>query len=93
MKKHPYSHTVIEHLKDGSHIVHHIHSQHGYVHGTPERDGDVRGAAHDHDGMVDHIMDNTSEPNEGEDHDEKNEKLEEAIAPGLHEKMAQLQGK
>lgn len=68
-KKHPYSHTMIEHLKDGSHVIHHIHEKHGHVHNTPARDGDVRGAAGDHDGMLDHVIDYTSDPNMGEDQD------------------------
>jgi hypothetical protein len=67
MKKHPYSHTVIEHHDDGSHTVHHIHKKHGYVHNTPAREGDVRGAAADHDGMLDHMIDHTSDANMGED--------------------------
>lgn len=65
-KKHPYSHTVVEHHKDGSHTVHHIHEKHNHRHDVPERDGDVRGAASGHDEMLDHIMDHTSEANEGE---------------------------
>lgn len=65
-KKHPYSHTVVEHHKDGSHTIHHIHEKHGHQHTTPERDGDVRGGAAGHDEMMDHMMDHTSEPNEGE---------------------------
>lgn len=70
MKKHKFSHTVIEHHGDGSHTIHHIHEKHGHVHTVPERDGDVRGAAGDHDAMVDHLMDHTSDMNPGEGHDE-----------------------
>lgn len=66
MKKHPFSHTVVEHHKDGSHTVHHIHEKHDHQHSTPVRDGDVKGAAGDHDAMMDHMMDHTSEPNPGE---------------------------
>jgi hypothetical protein len=75
MRKHSYSHTVVEHHKDGSHTVHHIHEKHGHVHSVPERDGDVRSAAPDHDGMLDHVIDHTGESNEGEDMDEKNTPL------------------
>lgn len=75
MKKHPYSHTVIEHHGDGSHTVHHINEKHGHVHNVPHRDGDMRAAVADHDGMMDHIMDHTSMPNAGEDKDEENKAL------------------
>lgn len=66
MKKHHFSHTVTEHHKDGSHTIHHIHEKHGHVHTTPVREGDVKGAAGNHDEMMDHMMDHTSAPNEGE---------------------------
>lgn len=69
MKKHPYSHSVVEHHKDGSHTVHHIHEKHGHQHNVPVRDGDVKGAAGNHDEMVDHMMDHTTGPNPGEDKD------------------------
>lgn len=72
MKNHHFSHTVVEHHQDGSHTVHHIHEKHGHVHDLPVRDGDVRGAAADHDGMMDHMMDHTSAPNPGEDKDVNN---------------------
>jgi hypothetical protein len=75
MKSHKFSHTVIEHHDDGSHTVHHIHQKHGHVHAVPEREGDVRGAAGDHDAMMDHIMDHTSQPNPGEGKDESNQPL------------------
>ena len=68
-KKHSFSHTIVEHHNDGSHTVHHIHGKHGYQHTAPVRDGDVRGAAADHDGMLDHVIDHTSDPNMGEDQD------------------------
>lgn len=64
-----FSHTVVTHHGDGTKTVHHIHRKHGHVHAVPEREGDIVGAAPDHDGMMDHIMDHTSEPNEGEDKD------------------------
>jgi hypothetical protein len=88
MKKHPFSHTVVEHHKDGSHTVHHIHEKHGHVHEVPHRDGDVRGAAGDHDGMIDHVMDHTSAPNVGEGQGADNEAMEEKIAPGIHSAVA-----
>lgn len=81
MKKHPYSHSVIEHHKDGSHTIHHIHEQHNHVHGVPVRDGDVRGAAGDHDAMMDHMMDHTSEPGEDEGKDENGAPFPAAPAP------------
>jgi hypothetical protein len=74
-RKHKFSHTVIEHHKDGSHTVHHIHEKHGHNHDVPTRDGDVKGAAGDHDAMLDHIMDHTSAMNPGEDKDESNQPL------------------
>lgn len=57
-KKHPYSHTHIEHHKDGSHTIHHVHES--------DSSKDVKGAVADHDSLMDHIMDHTSEPNPGE---------------------------
>jgi hypothetical protein len=74
-RAHPFSHTVIEHHGDGSHTIHHIHGKHEHVHTVPERDGDVRGGAGDHDGMLDHLIDHTGEPAEGEDKDESNQPL------------------
>jgi hypothetical protein len=92
MKKHKFSHSVIEHHADGSHTVHHIHEKHGHAHSVPVRDGDVRAAAGDHDHMLDHMMDHTSDMNPGEGHDENEEALEEKIAPGIHAKVAEQQG-
>jgi hypothetical protein len=57
-KHHPFTHTHIEHHADGSHTVHHVHKD------GPHKD--VKAAAVDHDGMLDHVMDNTSAPNPGE---------------------------
>jgi hypothetical protein len=57
-KKHPYKSTHIEHHADGSHTVHHHHES--------DSSKDVKGAVANHDGMMDHIMDHTSEPNGGE---------------------------
>ena len=53
-KHHKFSHTHIEHHKDGSHTVHHVHED-GPMH-------DVKGAAGDHDAMMDHVMDHTAPP-------------------------------
>jgi hypothetical protein len=75
MKKHNFSHTVVEHHDDGSHTVHHIHKKHGHSHDVPKREGDVKGAAGDHDSMMDHIMDHTSQPNTGEGNDENNQPM------------------
>lgn len=80
MKKHPYSHTVIEHHEDGSHTVHHIHGKHGHQHSVPTRDGDVKHAASHHDAMIDSMMEHTSNPNPGERNDENNEAMP-AAAP------------
>jgi len=66
MKKHKFSHTVVEHHADNTHTVHHIHEKHGHVHAAPVREGDVKGGAGDHDAMMDHIMDHTAPMNQGE---------------------------
>ena len=55
---HGYTATHIEHHADGSHTVHHVHED------GPHKD--VRSAVADHDGLMDHIMDHTSQPNPGE---------------------------
>ena len=93
MKKHKFSHSVIEHHSDGSHTIHHIHEKHGHAHSVPVRDGDVRGAAGDHDQMLDHMMDHTSMPIACEYKDADNEAMEEKIAPGIHSKVAAAQEK
>lgn len=80
-RKHPFSHTVVEHHKDGTHTVHHIHEKHGHTHAMPEREGDVKGGAGDHDAMMDHMMAHTSMPNTGEDKDEANQPMAAAAAP------------
>jgi hypothetical protein len=59
MKKHKFTHSHVEHHKDGSHTVHHVHEE------GPHKD--VKGAAADHDAMMDHMMDHTSAPNPGEE--------------------------
>lgn len=64
-KHHKFTHTHIEHHNDGSHTVHHVHAD------GPHKD--VKGAAADHDAMMDHMMDHTSAPNPGEP---------EPVAPG-----------
>jgi hypothetical protein len=65
-KKHPFSHTIIEHHKDSSSTVHHVHEKHGHHDATPVREGDVKGSAGNHDQMMDHMMDHTSQANPGE---------------------------
>jgi broad specificity phosphatase PhoE len=67
MKKHHFSHSIVHHHKDGTHTVHHVHEKHGHQDMTAEREGDVKGAAGDHDAMIDHMMDHTSAPNPGEE--------------------------
>jgi hypothetical protein len=79
MRKHNFSHTVVEHHEDGSHTVHHVHKKHNFA-GPEKRDGDVKGAAMDHDGMMDHVMDHTSQMNPGEGNNEANEAMQ--AAPG-----------
>jgi hypothetical protein len=65
---HGFTHTHVEHHADGSHTIHHVHEKTAHKHGMPHEVGehDVKGAAGDHDGMIDHLMDNTSHPNPGE---------------------------
>lgn len=72
MRKHNFSHSVVEHHGDGTHTIHHIHKKHGFTHNTPEKDGDVKGGAGSHDEMMDHMMDHTSQPNPGEANNEAN---------------------
>ena len=55
---HGFTHTHIEHHADGSHTVHHIHEDGAHK--------DVKGAVADHDAMMDHMMEHTSQPNPGE---------------------------
>lgn len=91
-KSHKFSHTVVEHHKDGTHTVHHIHEKHNHQHTVPERDGDVKGAAGDHDGMMDHIMDHTSAMNPGEDQDESGQALGAAKASAVPAAPASMPG-
>jgi Recombination endonuclease VII len=58
MKKHKYSHSHIEHHKDGSHTVHHVHED------GPHKDH--KSAVGSHDELMDNMMDHTSTPNPGE---------------------------
>jgi hypothetical protein len=55
-KKHKYSHTHITHHADGSHSIHHEHEE------GKHKDY----ARADHDGMMDGMMEHTSEPDEEE---------------------------
>jgi hypothetical protein len=58
MKHHKFSHTSVEHHKDGSHTVHHHHED-GAAH-------DVKHAVADLDGMHDSMQDHLGAPNPGE---------------------------
>lgn len=80
-RKHKFSHTVVEHHKDGTHTIHHIHEKHDHQHTAPEREDDVKGAAGDHDGMMDHMMQHTSSPNPGEANDESNQPMAAGAPP------------
>jgi hypothetical protein len=77
-KHHKFSHTIVEHHDDGGHSIHHVHEKHGFQ-GPAKREGDVKGVAGDHDGMMDHIMDHTSAPNPGEANNEANQPI---VPPG-----------
>lgn len=58
MKHHKFTHTNVEHHKDGSHTVHHIHEdgpEHDVKHAVPSLD-------HLHDSVQDHL----GAPNAGE---------------------------
>jgi hypothetical protein len=79
-KHHKFSHSITEHHDDGSHTVHHIHEKHGFQ-GPAKREGDVKGTAGDHDAMMDHMMDHTSQPNPGEANDAANQPMPGAGAP------------
>jgi hypothetical protein len=57
-KKHKFSHTTVDHHKDGSHTVTHHHED------GPHKD--VKHAVQSHDAMMDSMMDHTSSPNPGE---------------------------
>lgn len=81
MKKHEFSHSVVEHHDDGTKTIHHIHKKHGHKHDVPTRDGDVKGAVGGHDAMMDHMMDHTSAPNPGEGSDESNQPMGGGAAP------------
>lgn len=57
MKHHKFTHTTITHHDDGSHTIKHHHAD-GVSHKEYGR--------HDHDGMMDGLMEHTSAPNPGE---------------------------
>jgi hypothetical protein len=57
-KKHKFSHTHVEHHKDGSHTIHHQHED-GAQH-------DVKHAAMNLDGVHDSLQDHLGTPNPGE---------------------------
>ena len=58
MKHHKFTHTHIEHFKDGSHAVHHVHAD------GPEHD--VKHAAMHLDHVHDSLQDHLGMPNPGE---------------------------
>jgi hypothetical protein len=77
-KHHKFSHSHLEHHKDGSITLHHVHEE------GPHKD--VKHAAADHDGAMDSMMDHTSAPNPGEGMDEANAPMAApagAAAPGI----------
>jgi len=76
-KKHKFHTTKIEHHKDGSATVHHMHED-GEKH-------DVRHGVTDLDAVHDSMQDHLGQPNEGEGMDEKNEALQAPppVAPGM----------
>lgn len=55
---HGFTHTHIEHHKDGSHTVHHVHEDGAHA--------DVKHAAADLDGVHDSLQDHLGVPNPGE---------------------------
>lgn len=57
-KRHKFSHTHIEHHKDGSATVHHVHEDGAHA--------DVKHAAADLDGVHDSLQDHLGVPNPGE---------------------------
>ena len=58
MKKHSYSHTQVEHHKDGSHTLEHVHES------DPKKT--IRRAMPDLDAVHDSMEENLGEPNAGE---------------------------
>ncbi len=57
MKHHKFTHTTITHHEDGSHTTKHHHED-----GKSHKEY----AKHDHDGMMDGMMEHTAPPNPGE---------------------------
>lgn len=81
MKKHGFSHTHVDIHNDGSATIHHVHES-----GDPLKD--VHHAVADLDGIHDSLEDHLN-PDEEKEHEE-HEALEEAISPGIHEKMEKM---
>lgn len=80
MKSHKYDSTIIHHHSDGSHTIYHMGS-----------DGDDTSAVEDHDSLIDNLCDHLDPEcveSKLEEHGIDSEKLEEALAPGLHAMMA-----
>jgi hypothetical protein len=71
-KHHKYTHTSITHHDDGSHTVKHHHED-----GKSHKEY----AKHDHDSMIDGLMDHTSAPNAGEDMDAENKPIGGGMPP------------
>ena len=82
---HGFVHTTIDHHEDGSATVHHEHED-----GKSHKTYAVTHLDALHDGLEDHLR----TPEEIEkwltEHGIDPEKLEEAIHPGLHEKMKEV---
>jgi len=80
-KKHKFRHTVITHHDDGSQSYHHIHEKNKF--NAPERgEGDMTGGASNHDDLMDRLMDNLSQPQDGEDRDADNKPYEAPVKVG-----------
>lgn len=71
-KHHKYTHTTITHHDDGSHTVKHHHED-----GKSHKEY----AKHDHDSMMDGLMDHTSAPNPGEDQNAEAQPMGGGAAP------------
>lgn len=79
---HGFTHTNIEHHADGSHTVHHLHSDGDHKH--------VKHAAMNLDHVHDSLQDHLGAPNHGEGQGADNEAMEEKLAPGIHSAIAAM---
>lgn len=57
-KKHKFTHSHVEHFKDGSHVVHHVHKDGAHK--------DVKHAVKNLDELHDSLQDHLGQPNPGE---------------------------